>query len=440
MPARIPPAPSLRAPDCGSTGGQCANGQPAADTAFSDDAPTQNAPPQNAPTGGTPIQGTPTRGVGIHRTLTRRDLAAQALAAGVLTLPAAGARAAAGVTIAGPGGWFQDLFDGVVLAAFRKAHPGIGVFFYAAGSGFQTLSLMQEQRMLPYIDVALLEVGVAAQAAKEGLLDAITPDAMPVLKDLIPQAVPPQGSPPQATSTPQGAATSQAPPPQGAGPVLMVDTLALGYDPRRFTQPPRLWRNLWDPAIGNRLTLPTAPDPIALAMTSIAATLFGGRNPAESLEAALTALSALRPRVAVWDPVPNTYTAIAAGDAAIGPGWNARAQYQVRQTPGRYATVIPDDGSPALPVTINLIKGSTAPDAARTLIAWLLGPEAQALLTRTLFYAPVNPRADVPPAVLAKAGADPQTVSRRINIDWVTATAVRDKVTAAWRRHGLMRY
>ena len=109
---------------------------------------------------------------------------------------------------------------------------------------------------------------------------------------------------------------------------------------------------------GRRIALQTPPDPAALALTAVAGGLFGGGSPSQTLEAGLTALTQLAPRVVLWDPVPDIYTAIAAGDADIGPGWNARAQSQAVLTPGRFAATIPDDGSPVLATTINLVKGS----------------------------------------------------------------------------------
>ena len=41
-------------------------------------------------------------------------------------------------------------------------------------------------------------------------------------------------------------------------------------------------------------------------------------------------------------------------------------------TPGRFAAIIPEEGGPYLTTTVNLVKGSQQPEAARTLIAWLL--------------------------------------------------------------------
>jgi putative spermidine/putrescine transport system substrate-binding protein len=346
--------------------------------------------------------------------LTRRRLGACAVLAlpAIITRPAKAARS---LTFAGYGGWFQTAFDSLILEPFRKTHRDIGVFYYPAGNSFQTLTLLRGQRAFPSTDVVLLDSGVAAQATTDGLLEPLTPASLPVMKDLIPQAILPTS----------------------AGPALALNSLALGFNPGLITRPPHTWRDLWDPSYGRRIVLQTPPDPLGLAMTAVAAAMFGGGNAQTALDIAMNALSQLAPRVALWDPVPDVYTAITTGDAGMGPCWNARAQSQASQTPGRFTSNIPDEGSPYLTMTVNLVKGSPQSESARTLIAWLLSPEAQRLLTETMSYVPVNTKADIPAAALARAGATPSVAAKRIEMDWVSITAMRDQVTAAWRSRDL---
>jgi putative spermidine/putrescine transport system substrate-binding protein len=353
----------------------------------------------------------------LHRLrsgVTRRQLGALT-ALGWPPIIAKPANAADAVTIVGPSSWFASDFDPLILAPFRKTHPGIGVFYYPMGNSFQMLALLRGQRASPATDVVLMEAAVAMRATSEGLLDRLTVDTMPVLKNLVPQAILPAV----------------------AGPAVMMDSLALGYDPSEMATAPRSWRNLWDVAYARRIALQTPPDPLGLAITSVAASLYGGNDLLRSLEVGMTALSQLAPRVVLWDPVPDIYTAIAVGDAGVGPGWNARAQNQAALTPERFAATIPEEGSPVMVTTINLVKGSPRADAARTLIAWLLGSEAQRLLTEAMFFAPVNARADIATASLARVGATPAMAARRMEMDWVTVTSIRDQITAEWRRRKL---
>jgi putative spermidine/putrescine transport system substrate-binding protein len=323
-------------------------------------------------------------------------------------------RAARDITFAGYGDWFQAAFDPIVLAPFRKAHPDIPVFYYPIGNSFQALSMLRSGRLYPSADVVLLDAGVAARATREKLVEPLTPETMPAMKDLRPDAVMPDT----------------------AGPVMIWDSLALGYNPGLVAAPPHAWRDLWDSAYG-RIAVQTPPDPAALALTQMASTLFGGQGDLQSLDIGITALTALVPRIVLWDPRPDIYAAVTYGDAAIGPCWNGRARNQAAKMPGRFAAVLPEEGSPVLATTVNLVKGTPQPDAARTLIAWLLGAEAQRLMAEAMFFAPANAGTGVPAAALALAGATPAMMSRRMAMDWAMMTAIRDQLAAEWRRRNL---
>jgi putative spermidine/putrescine transport system substrate-binding protein len=348
-----------------------------------------------------------------RRAATASLLAAPALATGI----ARAADPVRTVKIAGFDDWFREAFEGRVLPAFRKANPGIATDYTPLGNSIQAFGLLRGQSGRPSTDVVLMEAGVAAFATGENLLTKLGQDTVPAIKDLIPAAVLPNV----------------------AGPGLYLDSLALAYSPGAMPKAPRTWRNLWDPAYGQRIGLTTPPDPAALAMTAVAGALFGGEEFTRGLELGVVALQRLRPRVTAWDPVPEIYSAITFSDISIGPAWNARAQYQAAQYPGRFAAIVPEDGSPYQTVTVNLAKNAPNRDAALTLINWLLAPEGQRLLTEQLYLAPVNSKADIPAPALARAGAAPADVAKRMAVDWHVLVGVRDQIGVAWRKLGLAR-
>ncbi len=80
------------------------------------------------------------------------------------------------------------------------------------------------------------------------------------------------------------------------------------------------------------------PHPARLTRRQAAGLLTGG----------LTLVTPVRPDVA---------TAVAYGDAAIGPLWNGAGQAQATKMPNRFGVVLPSKGSPALPITVGLVKG-----------------------------------------------------------------------------------
>jgi ABC-type Fe3+ transport system substrate-binding protein len=324
------------------------------------------------------------------------------------------ARAARTITFAGMGEWFQAGFAANLLPLFRKTRPDLDVFYYPVATFAQTVALLRAGRTAPPFDLVMLDPVSAARAALEGLLETMAPASMPVLKDLYPDAL----------TTDEHC------------PVMAWDTFALGFNPGMVPAAPRNWRDLWN-GIYARIAVQTPPDPAGLALTQAASSVFGGTGDLNALNIGLTALTQLAPRITLWDPRPDIYTAITFGDAAIGPGWLGAGQAQARQYPGRFAMAIPDDGSPVRPFLLGAIKGAAQTEAGKVLAAWLLGQDAQRVMAETMFLAPVNQAASIPAPILARAGAAPAVVGRRMPTDWVKMMLIRDQLAAEWRRRKL---
>lgn len=51
-----------------------------------------------------------------------------------------------------------------------------------------------------------------------------------------------------------------------------------------------------------------------------------------------------------------------------------------------------------------------------------------------MFYAPVNAKADIAPAALARTVAAPERMSRVLNVDWITVAGIREGIIQDWRR------
>ena len=51
-----------------------------------------------------------------------------------------------------------------------------------------------------------------------------------------------------------------------------------------------------------------------------------------------------------------------------------------------------------------------------------------------MFYAPVNTKADISPAAVARTAATPERLARMLDIDWLEVAKIRDGITEQWRR------
>ena len=121
------------------------------------------------------------------------------------------------------------------------------------------------------------------------------------------------------------------------------------------------------------------------------------------------------------------------GQAALGVGWNARAQVNSDLSGGKLRAVLPSEGSVFQINTINLVKGAPQAEAAKKFINYALGTEAQKTFTETMFYAPTNAKAQIAASAIDRTAAS--RMDRMIPVDWLGIAKVRDQLTEQWRRN-----
>ena len=133
-----------------------------------------------------------------------------------------------------------------------------------------------------------------------------------------------------------------------------------------------------------------------------------------------------------WNPNPDVYHFIGDGAAKLGVGWNMPAQVVSDRLSGRLGVAFPEEGTISRVTTVNLVKGSRQPDAARLFIAWLLGIEAQKTMVEQMFLGPVNARALYNAAALSRTANTPERVARAMPVDWVAIDEIRESITRLW--------
>jgi putative spermidine/putrescine transport system substrate-binding protein len=341
---------------------------------------------------------------------TRRRLltASIGLAMPCIRSAAAGRRS---ITLAASGGLFQELYEPGIVEPFGQMHPDIGVFYYAVPSSAQTLALLRRQRDQPAIDVVLLDLATARTATEEGLLETLPPaSSMPVLAELAP-----------------GATFSGI-----AGPALYTEPLVMLFDAAR-ARPAPIWKALWAGMDERSIAIPAPPDSIGIAFALVAGRLFGGGNEPRAVANGITAIYDLAHQVISWDPRPDVYNFIGEGNAKIGVGWNMPAQVYSDRLSGRLGVIFPDEGTLSRVTTVNLVKGSRQPDAARVLIAHLLGTDAQRTMVEQMFLGPVNAHARYNEAALSRTANTRERTARAMPVDWVAVNAIREGIIRRWR-------
>ena len=347
--------------------------------------------------------------------LTRRTLFA-GTAGTALAMPYVARAQQASITIAAYAGIFQDNYEPAVVEPFRRANPGIKVTYYSMGNSAQALGQLRAQKANPQVDCVMMDVSVAKAASDEGLFEPVDKTTVPAIADLSPRAFTPGV----------------------VAPAVTFDNLVLLYSPQKVQPAPTSWKVFWDAKYKDQIAIPGVPDIVGLGFLMMANKTFGGPD-YRQLDKGFEAVGNMAPNVLTWDPKPDPYAMIINGTAALGVGWNARGQLYSGQSEGKMAAVLPSEGSLFQINVLGLVKGSKQPDAARAFMNHALGAEAQAAFTERMFYAPVNLKAKVSAAALAKTAASPERMAMMLPVDWLEVAKFREAVTEQWRRKVLTR-
>jgi putative spermidine/putrescine transport system substrate-binding protein len=309
------------------------------------------------------------------------------------------------------GGIFQDNYVKAVVEPFQKAFPNVRVNYVANVTSAQMLGAIRAQKADPQIDVVIMDVTTATIGNAEGLFSKLTPQEVPSLDDLYPEA--------RAVGGP-------------FGPAVLYDHLVLVYD-RNINPPIAKLADLWRPDLKGQLAVSAPPNIQGLALTAMVTKMEGG-NHTQSIDPGIKKLRELAPSVQTWEPNPDGYTLILNGVVRVATGWNARAQLYSDESNGRLRVVLPPEGSVFQVNTINVPEGAKNRAAALAFTNYALSREAQKAFTERMFYAPVNAKADVAPDALARTAASPENRARMIPVDWAEIAKVRDQWNNRWRR------
>ncbi len=338
----------------------------------------------------------------------RRILAMLAvIASGPVMLASAAARAETAQVMAYSDGPFQDNYTAAVLAPYNAQKGADQAAFAGSLSSATMLGALRTQKTDPQTDVVIMDTTTAAIACAEGLVEKVTPDMLPVLKDLDPQAIDRNG----------------------CGPGVTFDHFIVAYDTKAVVPAPTSLSVLADPRWKGRVGLGGPPNIQGLAMTAILAQANGGdwRKP----DGAFRELVRIAPNVQTFDPEPDSYTLILNDTLTFGTGWNARAQLFHDRSAGRIGVMLPSEGTVRQINTINLVKGAKHRDAALAFITYALSPTAQAAFATRMYYAPTNLKAQLSPEVAARLVGPSGHV---VPVEWGEMVKLRDGWSQRWRR------
>lgn len=324
--------------------------------------------------------------------------------------PAAGSATSGTINIIGYAGIWKDAYQKAVLAPFSKNYPDIKVNYVEKRSSADMLASLRAEGNRPTTDLAIMDKGVAISGNKQGTFGKVSQDDVPNLANINEQFVNPEGF----------------------GPVIMADAVALLYDKKAFNEPPTSWKILWDPAYKQNVAVMAPPSTLGLNFEAIVATMEG-EDFTTSTAKAVAKLKELAPNVQSWIPTPDEYQAVITDQVDLSIGQNARGQYYADRSNGKLGVTFPEEGTVYQINTINLLEKAPNAAAAKTFINYALSPEAQAAFAEEIFYAPSVDNVELPEEVRSRvAPTDGSLKVVPIDLDWFAG--VQAAWTEDWKR------
>jgi putative spermidine/putrescine transport system substrate-binding protein len=260
---------------------------------------------------------------------------------------------------------WSSTWNGVMkqLAEQFTKETGIGVDIEIQASSMEGLAKLQAMRGRPTVDVWFTAAGVAQLAGtNQGLLAPMPVDQMSNWRDLIPGA-----------TTPTFAAAYYFP----FGIVYRPDLVPNG----KITS----WEELWGPGFANKLAVPTPP--VFQGRMLLVAALLNGGN-VDNIDPGIAKLQQLKKNVAFWfSSDPQARKALAQGEVSVMVTSSSTIKTLADQ--GVRVEMVSPKPAPILFEGMTILKTGKEQMAAQ-FVNYLLGPEAQAVITQVWNMGPVN--------------------------------------------------
>jgi putative spermidine/putrescine transport system substrate-binding protein len=314
------------------------------------------------------------------------------------------------INIIGYAGIWKDAYQKAVLTPFSQKYPDIKVNYVEKRSSADMLASLRAEQSRPITDLAIMDKGVAISGNKQGVFAKVTEADVPNVATI----------------------NKQFQNPEGYGPVIMADAVALLYDKQVLKDPPTSWKVLWDPAYKQKVAVMAPPSTLGLNFEAIVATMEG-EDFTKSTTKAVAKLKELAPNVQSWMPTPDEYQTVITDQVDLSIGQNARGQYYADRSNGRLGVTFPKEGTVYQINTINLLAKAPNSAAAKTFMNYALTPEAQSAFAAEIFYAPSVGNVKLPEAVKSRVvPTDGSLKVIPIDLEWFAG--VQADWTNDWKR------
>lgn len=329
----------------------------------------------------------------------------------------------------------QPRFPDVVLrvavfggAHHRNMHAQVGPLFektgarveYTFGNPRDHLAKLVAARGkdVPF-DVVILDEATQSEAIRLGLLDPLSADDVPAMRDIHPRAIPHKGY----------------------GPAKNTVSTGIAYNTRKFQElglpRPTKWDDLFQAKLAGHVAVPDLTTVQGAFSLVGLARLDGGSE--KNIAPGFQRLSRLKV-LYYYRSSSDLETKFISGDVWAAAWVNGRT-WTLAKAGQPLEFVDPRMGDQVGMVAFNtadLVKGGRAKEAGKYYIDLLLQPDVQVAFARTMFYGPTNRKAAEQvakdPGLVGKFPYRPEDFDRMVVLDWSIVNPSFPRWIEEWNR------
>ena len=345
----------------------------------------------------------------MSNTISRRKFLAAGAALGSTALLPGNALGQAKHLVAAtfPGTWNEAHRD-ILAPAFRKrTKAAVTQSIILAHDQVARLTASKGGRAL--FDVAIFDSPQVLDAVKGGLIVPYPAAKSPNFKDLLPQYQ------------------------NKWGPVISMQVIGIGYNPRRIKTPPSSWDELFDPKYKGRVGLTALNSQLGIAFLAELNRLNGGSE--TDFEPAFKALKKLLPNVGAIGANLGAYATLWQQEQVdIAPyNFNFVATLSGKGVP--VALSIPKTGAVGWHTSLHLAANAVEPDLAVQYIDTHLDAAVQAAMMKPPFNViPTNSKVKLGGAITASLGKSHEELAKIRGFDWTKLNPQRGALIDRFNR------
>ncbi|WP_366656948.1 ABC transporter substrate-binding protein [Fodinicurvata sp. EGI_FJ10296] len=336
-------------------------------------------------------------------------LSALALTAAMAGTVASTAAAQETLVINSFGGAYEDAHRELVIEPFEEMYD-VDLQVVTAYSA-DMLSQLRAQAGNPQFDVAHFSGGQEVIAAEEGLLEPISRDELEYADELYDFAV-------------EGLDN-------GVGPVYSVAAVGMLYNTEALETAPASWQDLWNDDYAGHIVLTDISNTYGLLGLLMINQVHGGDL--DNIQPGLDAVSELLDRSVIVRSSPEIQQNFAQNDAWIAP-YAQDYGHTLREAGLPIDFVQPEEGSPAVFITANVVAGRENTDLAKKFVDFSLRAEAQIGWAEALRYSPTNRTAELPEELAAQVLYGEEAMANLVTFDPQVVNDRRSEWTDMWNR------